>query len=434
MYDLHLSAEQRDIRDTVRDFVAREVKPKALAPARLEARARRLLADVLDEAAQLGLRALALSEDAGGAGADTLTCCIVTEEIAAGDPDIAAVLAHTSSLARALFDHAMTPQQRARFLPAFLADDHYHLALAEHEPDGGTALGIDYHRPRTSAARSESAAVRTNAGWVINGRKHRVANAPLAKLFAVELSIDTGGTGTLLVPRDAPGLTVKDGEGGMRRQHGAYGELEFGDCRVPLDNLLGADGRNALAADAGRRITQAAALDLGIGRAAYEAALDYAQLRVQGGRRIIEHQAIGTKLAEIAIRLEVARAAIWQAAWACDHPDAVADRSLPDLPLADISHVFATEAIYRATKDAAECFGAMGVMRDMPLQQYVHDALVCLNAGGGNNEAKLRIAEALAGYRRPAASPALVPPNPKFAHVVLQKRLRTSGSKGALES
>ena len=87
---------------------------------------------------------------------------------------------------------------------------------------------------------------------------------------------------------------------------------------------------------------------------AYEAALDYAQLRVQGGRRIIEHQAIGAKLAEVAIRLEVARAAIWQAAWACDHPDAVADRSLPDLPLASIAQVFASEAIYRAAKDAAE--------------------------------------------------------------------------------
>jgi alkylation response protein AidB-like acyl-CoA dehydrogenase len=407
MYDLHLSSEQRDIRDTVRDFVACEVKPKALAPARLEARARPLLADALGEAAQLGLRTLALAEDTGGAGADTLTCCIVTEELAAGDPDIAAVLANTSSLARTLFDHAMTPEQRARFLPAFLVDDRYHLALAEHEPDGETALGIDYHRTRTNVPGCKTAAVRTDTGWVINGRKHHVANAPLAKLFAVEVSTGMGDSGTLLVPHETPGLTVMDSEGGTRWQHGACGDMEFKDCGVPLDHLLGVDGQSAVAADAGRRIALAAALDLGIGRAAYEAALDYAQLRVQGGRRIIEHQAIGTKLAEVAIRLEVARAAIWRAAWACDHPDAIADGSLPDMPLADIAHVFATEAIYRATKDAVECFGAMGVMRDMPLQQYVHDALVCLHAGGGNGEAKLRIAEALAGYRRPAASPAL---------------------------
>jgi alkylation response protein AidB-like acyl-CoA dehydrogenase len=199
---------------------------------------------------------------------------------------------------------------------------------------------------------------------------------------------------------------VTESGDGVRWQHGACGDVELTDCRVPLDNLLGAEAQGLLALDA-RRIAQDAALNLGIGRAAYEAALDYAQLRVQGGRRIIEHQAIGTKLAEIAIRLEVARAAIWQAAWACDHPDAVADRSLPNLPLASIAQAFTSEAMYRATKDAAECFGAMGVMRDMPLQQYVHDALVCLNSGAGNGEAKLRIAEALAGYRRPAPSAAL---------------------------
>ena len=94
-------------------------------------------------------------------------------------------------------------------------------------------------------------------------------------------------------------------------------------------------------------------------------------------------------------------------AYMLDHPEAVADRSLPDLPLARVAHAFASEAVYRAAKDAAECFGAMGVMRDMPLQQYVHDALICLHSGAGNSDAKLRIAEALAGYRRPASAAAL---------------------------
>src|SRR5262249_33855279 len=111
MYNLHLSAEQLEIRDTVRDFVAQEVKPRALEPRRLEKRERPLLTDALDQASQLGLRALALSEELGGAGADTLTCCIVTEELAVGDPDVAAVLAETSTLARDLFDRAMTADQ-----------------------------------------------------------------------------------------------------------------------------------------------------------------------------------------------------------------------------------------------------------------------------------------------------------------------------------
>jgi alkylation response protein AidB-like acyl-CoA dehydrogenase len=405
MYDLRLSPEQLQIRDTVRDFVAEVIKPLALKPERMEARARPLLVEALNQASQMGLRTLALSEEQGGAGADNLTCCIVTEELAVGDPDVAAVLAQTSTLAQALFDRVMTAEQRARFLPAFLADPRYHLALAEHEADRDAALGINYHRPQVSHAPFNTAAARAGDGWILNGSKDCVVGASLAALFVVRASIGENDVATLLVPRDTPGLSVIEAEAAPRSRHGACGALVFDDCRVPGENVLGAE--NALAAEAGRQIPQDQALNLGIGRAAYEAALDYAQLRTQGGRRIIEHQAIGSKLAEIAIRLEVARAAIWQAAWASDHPQAFADRSLPDLPLTTIAAVFASEAIYRAAKDAAECFGAMGVMRDMPLQQYVHDALVCLHSGVGNSDAKLRIAEALARYRRPANAAAL---------------------------
>jgi butyryl-CoA dehydrogenase len=403
MYSLHLSPEQLQIRDMVREFVAREIKPLALKPERLEANTRPLLVEALEKASQIGLRTLALSEELGGAGADNLTCCIVTEELAVGDPDIAAVLAQTSTLAHALFDRLMTEEQRARFLPAFLAEPRYHLALAEHEPDRDTALGINYHRPQASDARFATAALRSGDTWIINGRKDRVVGASLAALFAVRASVGENGAGTLLVSRDTPGLTIMHPDMSVRWHHGGCGALTFEDCHVPAENLLTAPPF----ADAGRNIPPDQALNLGIGRAAYEAALDYAQLRVQGGRPIIEHQAIGAKLAEIAIRLEVARAAIWQAAWASDHPDAFADRSLPDLPLTTIAAVFASEAIYRAVKDAAECFGAMGVMRDMPLQKYVQDARICLHAGAGSSEAKLRIAEALASYRRPAGAAVL---------------------------
>jgi alkylation response protein AidB-like acyl-CoA dehydrogenase len=405
MYNLHLSPEQLEIRDTVRDFVVQEVAPPAVAPARLETPARPLLLDVLDKASQMGLRTLALSEDAGGAGADNLTCCIVTEELAVGDPDIAAVLAQTSTLAHELFDRAMTDEQRGRFLPAFLADDRCHLALAEHEPDRDATLGINYHRPQASDAGFKTTAERSGDVWIINGAKDRVANAPLAGLFAVQVATGTS-VSTLLVPRGTPGLAVAEIAASERWHHGAHGTVTFKDCRVPAGNLLGIEGRSPLA-DTGRRIPQDQALNLGIGRAAYEAALDYAQLRVQGGRRIIEHQAIGGKLAEVLVRLEVARAAIWQAAWASDHPDTIADRSLPDLPLTTIAEAFVSEAIYHATKDAAECFGAMGVMKDMPLQKYVHDALICLHSGAGKSDAALRIAEALAGYRRPARAAVL---------------------------
>jgi alkylation response protein AidB-like acyl-CoA dehydrogenase len=232
---------------------------------------------------------------------------------------------------------------------------------------------------------------------MITGTKTGVANGPVAKLFIVSAQADVDGkTGTRLfaVPADTAGLSVREIPQAKRSFHGIGGDLTLTDCRVAAGNLLKGD---AGAIDASR-LTESA-INIGIGRAAYEAALDYAGIRVQGGKRIIEHQATATRLADIAISLDVARNAVWRAAYASDHPDAVSDRSLPDLPLAAMARAYVSTAMYRAAKDAAELFGAMGVMRDMPLQKYIHDAFICLRSGDGNADAKLRIAETLAGIR-----------------------------------
>jgi alkylation response protein AidB-like acyl-CoA dehydrogenase len=234
----------------------------------------------------------------------------------------------------------------------------------------------------------------------VNGVKNFIINAPLAKLIAVQVKTDPkaagmNGVSTLLVTPDMAGLTIKEHDAATVWYHGTRGELVFKDCRVPAANLLGAEGKSPLGGGAsapGRGNPQFEALNLGIGRAAYEAAVDYAKLRIQGGRPIIEHQAIGTLLAEIAIKLEVARNTVWQVAWASDHPDAYAERSLADLPLETIARVFTSEVVHQVALDAAECFGAMGVMRDMPLQKYVRDALICLHSDKSNSDAKLIIA------------------------------------------
>ncbi len=418
MYDLHLTAEQLEFRDTLRDFVEKEVKPAALSPGRLEPFDKPLLAGLLDKASQMGLRTLALPEEAGGAGADCLTSCIVMEELGAGDVDIAVVLGQTSALGRLLFNH-MTAAQRSRLLSKFAKDDRCHLAFAGREPDAG--LGWSYHRPLAAGA-SEPAAVKQGNDWMINGSLSFVANAPVAQLFAVQVRTNpkkTGANGvsTLLVPRGTPGLAVNEpvkffggkrtgGEPAMRWHHGTGSGVAFKDCRVPADHLLGKEGQSPLAdrAEQARGTVQMAAVNLGLGRAAYEAAVDYAKIRRQGGRNIIEHHAIGTKLADCAIKLELARAMIWKAAWVADHPGAVADRSVPDLPLHKIARVYTAEAVHEVTLLAAECFGAMGVMRDMPLQQYVHDGMVFLHSEDTDGAAKLAIAEAIAGYQRPLAA------------------------------
>jgi alkylation response protein AidB-like acyl-CoA dehydrogenase len=419
MYDLHLTAEQIEMRDTVRDFVEKEIKPAALHPSRLEPFEKPLLADLLGKASQMGLRTLALAEEAGGAGADCMTSCIVMEELAAGEVDIAVALGHTAALAPFVFGR-MSVAQHTRFFAKFAGDDGFHLAFAGRDPYAG--LGWSYHRPLAADEAPELSAVKQgNGDWLINGTLSFVANAPIAQLFVAQARTDPKKTGAnglsaFIVLRGTPGLTVgnppqavggarADGEPVSRWYHGTGATVAFKDCRVAADSLLGKEGKGAFGgAGALRGYVQTAAINLGVGRAAYEAAVDYAKLRRQGGRSIIEHQAIGTKLADCAIKLEIARTMIWKAAWALDHPAAVADRSVSDLPLHVIARVYTAEAVNDVALLAAECFGAMGVMRDMPLQKYVHDSMVFLHSEDSDGAAKLAIAEAVAGYQRPMAA------------------------------
>ncbi len=405
MYDLRLTPEQLEFRDTVRDFVESEIKPVALHPDRLQPFEKPLLAELLDKAAQMGLRTLAITEEAGGAGADGLTSCIVLEELGAGDVDLATVLGQTSALGHILFDRLMTPEQKKQFLPTFAEDDRYHLACAGRDP--GADAGWSYHRPLAAEGGADPVAVKQGGDWVINGTLPFVANALVAKLFAVQVRTGKSLT-TLLVPRETAGLTVREplkavGEK-IRWSHGAGAGVAFKDCKVPAGNVLGKENASpfAQAATAARSVPLIAAINLGLGRAAYDAAVDYSKIRRQGGRNIIEHQAIGTKLADCTIKLELARNSVWKAAWLLDHPEAVSDRSAAELPYHVIARVYTAEAVNDVALLAAECFGAMGVMRDMPLQKYVHDSMVFLHTDDADGAAKPAVAEAVAGYQRPA--------------------------------
>ena len=416
MYDLTLTSEQLEIRDTVRDFAEREIKPVATDPKRLEPFEKPLLTELLDQASQMGLRTLALPEDSGGADADTLTECIVLEELAAGDVDLAVALGQTAMLGRVLFGDLMNQNQRDRFGKDFVEDEKYHLAFVGRDADRN--IGWCYHRPLVSEEGGEPVAVKKGNDWVINGSVALVSNAPIAKLFAVQVRTDPKKTGMnglslLLVPRDTAGLTIgepvepfPDGGERQRWHHGTASAVSFKDCKVPADNLVGKEGQSPLAGGkaAARGAVQLAAINVGVARAAYEAAVDYAKMRWQGGRYIVEHQSIGLKLADIAIKLELARNMVWKAAWVCDHPEAVAGRSVSDLPLHTVARVFAAEALHRATLEAAECFGAMGVMRDMPLQKYVHDTFVLLHYADHDSATALEIAEAAIGFERPLAA------------------------------
>ncbi len=412
MFSFQLSAEQQEFRDAVKDFVTREVKPVANHPDRLQAEDPHFVPAILEQASQMGLRTFALSEALGGAGADTLTACVVAEELAAGDIGFAATLARTSELGHILFDQAMSEAQRKQFLSKYLEDDNYHLAYAgsDIEADDG---GWNYHRKDKSEVEIPVTATKSGGDLVLNGTYAFVANAPLAKLIAVQVTTDAKVAGLksaaiVLVPAGTAGMSIKEpakvetdanGEQFYRWFHGTGGAVTFKDCKVPAANVL--EGRTQLygaAAAGGRGSPLVQALNVGLGRAAYESAVEYARIRVQGGHPIIEHQAVGSILAEIAIRLETSRNLVWKAAWAADHADAHAAES--GLPLQSMAKAYVSHAVHEAALLAAECFGAMGVMKDMPQPHYVHNALVFLHSDTSNSTAKLRVAEAIAGFTR----------------------------------
>ncbi len=411
MYDLNLTPEQIEFRDAIRDFINSEVKPAAIDPKRLEPFEKPLMTGYLDQLAQMGLRGLALPEEAGGAGADLLTSCVLLEEIAVGDVDLAVVLGETALLARAVHD-AMSEGQRKHWLPKFEGNDRFHLALIARDADA--ERGWSYHQAVPADAEvigaPEVVAERDDKGWIINGLAPFVSNAPVAGLFIVQAKIaDAPGTLTVLIAGDAPGLSIDDdlpafGGGGERTRwhHGAVAAVTLKNCRIAENDVLAADAAHRMMQSglAGRRSVQMAAVNIGVARAAYESAIDYAKMRWQGGRHIIEHQAIGMKLADVAIQLEAARGLTWKAAWVTDHPQAVNERSVNDLPWAVMARTFTAHSLHRATLEAAECFGAMAVMRDMPLQKYVHDTLVLQHAVDCDLAAPLVVAEAVAGYSR----------------------------------
>jgi alkylation response protein AidB-like acyl-CoA dehydrogenase len=416
MFDLTLTPEQLEMRDTLRDFAEREMKAAAIHPDRLQPFEKPVMADLLAKATQLGIRTLTLSEDAGGAGADNLTTCIVLEELASGEVDIATILGTTAALGRTLFDTLMSAEQKAKYVKAFVDDDDYHLAFAGTTAEAG--IGWTYHRDAYDDDVVVPTAVKQGNDWVINGRVEAVSNAPLAKLFAVQVRTGAGSKGmkglsTFLIPRDTAGFKVLDtikAFGGpdhtlTRWHHGTAAAIEFKDCKVPAANLLGKEGECPFADGKllARNSVAMAAVSLGVGRASYDAAVDYAKMRRQGGRNIMEHQAIGTKIADCTIKLELSRNMVWKAAWALDHPEAVAGRSVSELPLHVIARVSSAEAVHEVTLLAAECFGAMGVMRDMPLQKYVNDGFIFAHSEDSDDAAKLAIAESVAGFQRKAA-------------------------------
>jgi alkylation response protein AidB-like acyl-CoA dehydrogenase len=394
MFDIRLNDEQRAFQQLAREFAEKEIKPIALE---LDSRPNwedRIPWNVLKKGSQLGFRTFVLSEENGGAGAsDHLTACLIAEELAAADIGTAYYFMLTARRARDWFELRMTPEQRNYFIPRFIADDTYFTTVAIHEPD--TDLGFDYYTETPADVAFRTRAVEQSDGsWFINGAKNFQTVGYLAKLLVVMAQTDSGPK-AFLVEGDSPGL-VRHPMSKIGRRVGDNAEIFFDNVRVPKGRILGPPppGRT----DMGTLVT-IAALTLGLGRAALEETLKYTQERVSGGKPIVQHQATGLALAEMATNLQAARRLIWTAAWAKDHPEAFEDGSAEPQPYEFMATVFAGNAVQRLTEQAMELFGGMGVIAGMPIEKYVRDAHVQKHISF-QVPLKFRITETLAGYNR----------------------------------
>jgi alkylation response protein AidB-like acyl-CoA dehydrogenase len=364
--DFDLTREQRMVRDTVREFAAKEITPMAAEWDRTE----HFPLEVFRKMGELGLMGLPFPEEYGGAGADLTTYCLAVEEIgyACGGTGLS-YEAHVSLACMPIYLYG-TEEQKQRYLRP----------LASGEAIG--AFGLTEPGAGSDAGGTRTTAVRDGDEWVINGTKIFITNGGYAQTVVMTALTDPANRGisAFIVPTDTPGFKVgKPYEKlGMRASNTV--ELIFEDVRVPAENLLGplnAGFKQFLSTLDGGRVA-IAALAVGIARAAFETALSYAKQRVQFGQSISKFQAIQHKLADMSMHIDLARNAVLKAAW-------LHDNGRPFSLEAAYAKLFASEMCTRTCEQAIQILGGNGYMRDYPVERHYRDAKL-IEIGEGTSE------------------------------------------------
>ncbi len=349
-----LTPEQRELQELARDFAANELRPIAGEWDAKDDYPPGLLA----RAAGLGLTSYRIPREYGGGGIDAVTGAIVAEELSFGCAALAATIGATMFPVRPLVRFG-TQEQRQRYLPRLAAEEGCLAAIAFTEPHAGS----DLNAMRATARHDGD-------GWLLNGEKCYVTNGGIAELTVVFARTEAG-LSAFLVEGDDPGVLAgrKEEKVGLRASY--TGSLVLEDARIPTDRLLGEDGEGfAVAIDFFEHSRpQVAAGAVGVARAAFEYATEYAREREAFGKPLIARQGISFKLADMAMEIEAARLLTWRACAALDTgEDAVL--------LGSYAKAFAADTAMRATTEAVQVLGGAGIMRDHPVEKWLRDAKV----------------------------------------------------------
>jgi butyryl-CoA dehydrogenase len=373
-----LNDDQIQVRDAMRDFAQRELWPHAADWDRRH----HFPKDVHQGLAALGAYGICVPEQWGGAEMDYLTLAVVLEEIAAGDGGTSTVISVTNCPVNAILLRYGSDAQKKRWLTP-LAQGQMLGAFCLTEPH----VGSDASALRTTA-------VRQGDGYVINGVKQFITSGKNAQLAIVIAVTDKGagkkGMSAFIVPTDTPGYQVARLEDKLGQHSSDTAQINFDNCRIPADHLIGAEGEGykiALSALEGGRIG-IAAQSVGMARSALDFAIDYAKQRESFGTALIEHQAVGFRLADCATELEAARQLIWHAA-------ALRDAGQPCLKEAAMAKLFASEMAERVCSAALQTLGGYGYVSDFPIERIYRDVRVCQIYEGTSDIQKIIIQRAL---------------------------------------
>ena len=378
MLSYAFTEEQEEIRAMVREFAQGEIAPLVEEAERHE----KFPVEIMPKLGELGLLGIVFPEQYGGLDLGKITECIFVEEMTKVCAGItASVNAHADLSAFPIYKFG-TEEQRERYLPRSIAGEIIG-AYAITEPGTGS-----------DAAGLQSRAEKRDGGYVINGRKNFITNGTICDYCLVAAYTDREQRGTgisvFIVDRDTPGFEVTRKLEKMGHRSSDTAELVFEDCFVPESQLLGGQ-EGAFAALMGALITGRVSHGVksaAIAEAALEAAIKYADERETFGRKLSKHQAIRFKIADMAIRVEAAKALAYKAAW-------LYETGQPCVKEASMAKYYSAEVAEYVTREAVQIHGGYGYIIEYPVERYFRDAKLASITEGTSEIQQLIVAKEL---------------------------------------
>jgi len=375
--DFRLSEEQLMMQEMVRTFAQKEIKPVAAEYDRRVDPKDCFPWELWKKAHALGLLTLPLSPKWGG-GAGLLTQVIVCEELGAGDSSFGCCVGahfHKVDLMENLFDEV----QKEEFIPELIKDDTYAIATAFTEPEHSSDSSLPYDEPGVAM---KTFAYRHGDEYAINGMKRFITQAAVAKLFIIWARTDKNkpisqAMSAFIVRAGTPGLSIGHIDDSMGGRADARAEVIIDNLRVPARYLIGEENKifgPRMRTFVGHICTVAA--KIGEARTCYEETTKFAKTRIQGGKPIIEHINVGTRIADMHVNLEVSRTLVQKVAWARDN------QYEHDTKMMYLAQAFVMDVLTKIYLDVLEIWAGMGVQKEVPIERYFRNHFSTLHAGG----------------------------------------------------